>query len=114
GEREVFASAHALLNDKSIRRAKGARRVEYIHLMFDNHQVIYANGAETESLHPGRHAIDGLGEATRRELFEIFPDLEFIRPSDGGYGQPAMALTKRYEATLAGETMLDKRRRWLS
>ncbi|MEM7268735.1 MAG: Hint domain-containing protein, partial [Pseudomonadota bacterium] len=35
GEREVFASAHALLNDKSIRRAKGARRVEYIHLMFD-------------------------------------------------------------------------------
>ena len=55
--------------------AEDMDRVDYIHFLFDAHQVVWSNGAETESLHPGRNALDMAGEAGREEIFAIFPEL---------------------------------------
>ncbi len=75
GEATVLAPAISLVNDRSIRVAHGARSVDYIHILFDRHEIIYANGAPTESLFPGDQVVDGLEQAAQDELFEIFPDL---------------------------------------
>lgn len=49
--------------------------VEYYHLLFDQHQVIFAEGAPTESLFTGSEALRSLGAETRREILEIFPEM---------------------------------------
>ncbi len=59
-----------------------SRSVEYFHHVFDDHEVIFANGAPSESFYPGPFAIDALTDEARNELFELFPDLnnETVRP----------------------------------
>ena len=52
-----------------------AADVTYIHVMFDNHEVILSDGAWTESFQPGDHSLKGLGKAQREEIYAIFPEL---------------------------------------
>lgn len=66
--------AKALLNDKSITR-QYLPAITYCHILFDNHEVILAEGAWSESFHPGKEGMDGLGEETRAEVLRIFPEL---------------------------------------
>ncbi|MDT0683967.1 Hint domain-containing protein [Roseicyclus sp. F158] len=49
--------------------------VTYHHLMFDAHQIIFAEGARAESLLPGPMALETLCPAARREIAAIFPGL---------------------------------------
>lgn len=51
------------------------RRLRYYHLLFDTHEVIFANGAPTESLWTGPEALNGLGQAGREEVYALFPQL---------------------------------------
>ncbi|MCP5087494.1 MAG: Hint domain-containing protein [Rhodobacteraceae bacterium] len=76
GEREVLAPAKGLLNDHSITVDYGVRETEYIHILFDRHEIVFANGAPSESFHPGMMAMSALDEGSRDELFDIFPELE--------------------------------------
>jgi len=50
--------------------------VEYYHLVFETHQVIYANGAASESFYPGPEALKALSPAACEELITLFPQLE--------------------------------------
>ena len=50
--------------------------VSYVHLLFDQHEVITANGEPCESLHTGPEAIKSIPAAARSELFAIFPELK--------------------------------------
>lgn len=104
GQPTVLAPALALVNDRMIRVAHGARSVEYIHICFDRHEIIFANGAPTESLLPGPEVVDGLAQATQKELFEIFPELEV------NADWPAAApILKAYEARLAATAFAGRR-----
>ena len=95
GESEVLAPAKGLLNDLSITVDYGLSTTEYIHILFDNHEIIFANGSATESFHPGENSILGLDEEPREELFEIFPELE---SSPTIYGPSARLSLKVKEA----------------
>lgn len=76
----IRAKHLAEICDGRWRFARGKTAVDYIHLMFDAHQIIFAEGAATESFYPGPMALNGLGRSARREPFEIFPDLRgFVR-----------------------------------
>lgn len=74
GASEMLVPAKALVDDASV-RAEPRRKVTYYHLMCDRHEVIYAEGAPTESFHPGQYSIGAFEDATRDELFALFPDL---------------------------------------
>ncbi len=49
---EVLVAAEDLLNDHSIMVDHSVREVTYIHVLLERHQIIWANGLETESFHP--------------------------------------------------------------
>ena len=49
--------------------------VTYVHLMTDTHDVIFAEGAPSETLLTGAMAIEALGPEHMQEIAAIFPDL---------------------------------------
>ena len=94
GTGEVLISACHLLDHPAARRVEGDR-VTYMHLMFDRHEVIVANGAPTESFYPGDLALGALDDPAREEMFAVFPEL---RSHAGGFGDTARLCLKRHEA----------------
>lgn len=80
GEHQVFVPAKHLINDTTI-RSSALQEVEYFHMLFDRHEVVFANGAAAESLHPGLQATRSMTSAMRAEIYEIFPELELAETS---------------------------------
>ena len=99
-EREVLAAAKHLTDVDGIDRVR-TKGVTYIHFMFDQHEVVLSNGAWTESFQPGDQVLDGMGDAQRKEIFDLFPELQH---SDGlkAY-QAARKSLKRHEARLLAQ-----------
>ncbi|UOA20942.1 Bifunctional hemolysin/adenylate cyclase (plasmid) [Sulfitobacter indolifex] len=55
------------------RIAHGKKQVTYIHLMFDAHQIIFAENVAAESFYPGANAFEALGQEARSDLLRAFP-----------------------------------------
>ncbi len=72
--------------------------VTYIHLMFDQHEVVLSDGAWTESFQPGDQTLGAMGDAQRNEIFELFPELSTPEGVEA-YGSARRAL-KKHEAKL--------------
>lgn len=75
GAAEVLAPACQLTELPGIRIDEDVTQVTYVHLMFDDHQVIMSDGALTESLYPGAQAIESLGKTALAEIDALFPQL---------------------------------------
>ncbi|WP_176473878.1 Hint domain-containing protein [Actibacterium ureilyticum] len=73
-EQEVFAAAKYLINHKGIEGA-GPRPVRYVHFMCDRHEAVLSNGCWTESFQPSGAALQGMGNAQRTEILDLFPEL---------------------------------------
>jgi hypothetical protein len=97
GEPEVLVAAKMLVNEEDIVVCEGGK-VEYYHMLFDNHEIVLANGMLSESFHPGLEGFGAFAEEAREEILALFPELE----SDGlgSYGQTARRVLKAYEANL--------------
>ncbi|MEM1162860.1 MAG: Hint domain-containing protein [Pseudomonadota bacterium] len=95
GVPEVFAMAKALIAKPGIRRMNGKRRIEYYALLLDRHEVIYAEGAPTESFRPGPVAMADFEPHVRAQIYEIYPSLR--DGSAGALGPSARYITKRRE-----------------
>ena len=97
GDSEVLVAAKHLVNDNSVRRIEGGD-VEYIHLMFDRHQVVFSEGLETESFLPGPQTAQCFAPETLAEICALFPELD---PETGeGYSPAARRTLRAYEAQL--------------
>ena len=75
GEDQVLIAAKALVNGTTIRQVLPEAGVTYFHLLFDRHEVILADGALSESFHPGETGLDALDSEQRREIEALFPGL---------------------------------------
>lgn len=75
GQNEVLVAAKFLVNDSTILRDTTARIVDYVHLMFDDHTVVYTEGLLSESLQAGAAGLAALSPEARAELLSIFPEL---------------------------------------
>jgi hypothetical protein len=75
GEDNVLVAAKALVNGTTIRQVMPDDGIVYCHLLFDRHEVIIAEGALSESFHPGEIGLGALDEAQRREIEALFPAL---------------------------------------
>ncbi len=96
GTPEVLVSAAHMVNGSDVvQLPKGM--ATYHHIMFDDHQIISANGVPTESYNPGAYSLPALDPEAREELFRIFPEL---RLNPAGYGKSARLLVKGQMAPL--------------
>ncbi|EEW26412.1 Hint domain-containing protein [Rhodobacter ferrooxidans] len=89
GEDEVLVAATHLVGEAGVERIF-PNGVSYIHIMFDQHEIISADGAWTESFQPGDLTLKGLDQAQRDELLMLFPEL-----ADMGSFYPAARRTLR-------------------
>jgi len=97
GHSEMLAAARMLVNDTTIRPQEGGK-VTYYHMLFDAHEIVYAEGAPSESFHPGHMGWGALHEETRQEILELFPQLE--NENLDAYGSIARCSLKAEEAKL--------------
>jgi hypothetical protein len=95
GEDELLAPAKAMINDSSITVDHDRDEVEYFHFMFEQHEIVFANGVESESFHPGDFGLSTLDEAALEELFTVFPHLE---QDAEAFGAPARPVLRTFEA----------------
>ena len=70
---EVLIAAEDLVNGSSIAVDLVLREVTYIHLMLEQHNVIFANGMETESFHPANTFLDTMAEEDQSRLLGLMP-----------------------------------------
>lgn len=72
---ELLVPAKHLTDLPGVQVDEEADSVTYHHLMFDHHEVILSNGAETESLYPGPEAVKALPAEAVAEIEALFPGL---------------------------------------
>lgn len=84
---EVLVMARDLINNDTVAVDLASREVTYIHLLLPRHQIIWANGLETESFHPASTALSTLDEGDRARLLAINPNLEYEPNLYGGYAR---------------------------
>jgi len=101
-EEEVLATAKSLVNDHSILREEGGE-VDYFHMLFDTHEIIYAEGAPSESFHPGEQGWKALDQATRDEILTLFPELGM--GLNASYGPSVRTSLKHSQGQLLGAYM---------
>ena len=75
GESEVLVAAKQLVLLDGIDVAKNVEKVTYVHFMCDRHEVVFANGAPSESLFTGPEALKSVPDAAHKEILAIFPEL---------------------------------------
>lgn len=95
GEAEVLVAAKDLVNGCSVYFRSGGE-VEYFHLLFDRHQIIWSEGLATESFLPGPQVLAGFEADVQAEILALFPELG--RRAETGYGPSARPGLKSFEA----------------
>lgn len=74
GTGEVLVRAADLVNGDTVYARPGGV-VDYVHMLFDRHEIVHAEGAPCESLHLHLDVLAGLSAAARAEVLELFPEL---------------------------------------
>lgn len=82
GAPEVLVAVKQLIGVNGIDVDGDARSVQYLHLMFADHQILSVEGIEAESLFPGRQALTFLSQDQLSELRAIFPDFDAMTETD--------------------------------
>lgn len=96
-EREVLVAAKYLTDMDGIDTVD-VSHTSYIHLMFEQHEVILSDGLWTESFQPGDMSLAGVGDASRDEILALFPELA-TREGIEAYAVARKSL-KKHEAKL--------------
>jgi len=78
GNDEVLVAAKHLIGLNGIDVDGEVDGVVYVHMMLDEHEVIFANGMPAETLLPGPQALEMLPDSALREIKAIFPDIEKV------------------------------------
>ncbi|MCT4578105.1 Hint domain-containing protein [Donghicola sp.] len=90
GDHEVLVPAKFLVGHNGITQQRGGV-IGYHHMLFDQHEIVFAEGCPSESFHPGMQAMDTLSQASKDEILELFPELAHV----DGEGMQVSALARQ-------------------
>ncbi|SFJ40336.1 Hint domain-containing protein [Celeribacter neptunius] len=76
GQDEVLVSARKLAGMPGISVTSGPEELVYCHLLCDHHEIIFAEGAPSETLLPGPQACKMMSRGAWEELSALFPGIE--------------------------------------
>lgn len=79
GEVQVLAAAAHLVDDCRVVPAWDRTEIAYLHLQFDDHELVFSDGLRTESFNPGPACLGTIPEAARAELQALFPDRDLAQ-----------------------------------
>ncbi len=84
GEPEILVPAKHLVGMEGIAQEPMAE-VDYLHILFERHEIVFAENAPSESFHPGSQMLEDDGPLYA-EILSIFPELkdmsdEALRPA---------------------------------
>ena len=76
----LFGEAEVLVAATHLTRLAGVepvfpQGVTYLHILFDGHEIVCADGAWSESFQPAQRMLDGMGAEQADEILALFPDL---------------------------------------
>ncbi|MCC6008118.1 MAG: Hint domain-containing protein [Rhodobacteraceae bacterium] len=103
GTPEVLAAARDLVDERGIVTETRMRETTYIHLLFEHHEIVWANGVEAETFHPADCDLSVLDAAQRQSLTDLFPE---VLEEAGGYGPHARRILRRAEAAILAQEQL--------
>jgi len=84
---EVLVAAQGLVNDGSVTVDHALREVTYVHILLERHNIVWANGLETESFHPANTALDLIDPVQRDGLLSLLPGIVDNPQSYGDYAR---------------------------
>ena len=90
GSPEALAPAIDLLDGESVLQFRPSCDLMFFNLMFDGHQIIEANGLETESYHPGNYGVSIMPFQMQAHLRQIFPHLNGNLENFGKVARPML------------------------
>jgi hypothetical protein len=99
---EVLVAAEDLVNDGSIMVDQAMREVTYVHILLEQHNIVWANGLETESFHPSNTALDTIDPVQREGLLALLPG---VAQNPHGYGDYARRNLSGSEAAILRHDM---------
>lgn len=91
---EVLVAAEDLINDGSVVVDHALREVTYIHILLEHHNIVWANGLETESFHPSNTALDTVDPMQRQTLLGLLPGIEQNPHVYGDYARRNISSTE--------------------
>lgn len=103
GTSEVLVRAEDLLNDATVTVDHAMREVVYVHILLERHNIVFANGIETESFHPSNTALEMIDPGQRAQLAEVVPGVEMNPEAYGDYARRNLSAS---EAALLRHDML--------
>ena len=101
GVDEVLVAAKHLLSLDGVDVVDDLVEVRYHHVLFNQHEVVFAEGAASESLYTGKQALKMVGVAARAEILALFPELASTEEPAAGAriflsGREGRALAQRH------------------
>lgn len=101
---KVLVPAHALVNDDTIQNVLPVNGMELYHVVFEDHEVIFAEGLATESFYPCRATIEAMNPQARKELFALFPNLQ-LADADETVFEPAYPMLRSFEGRMLADEL---------
>lgn len=93
GQDKLARAVHLSKAMKGVGALRARPSLTYVHLLFERHQIIFAEGIPSESLYPSPQALLMLTAAATAEVKALLPNLNVTRPNllNSGvvYGAPA-------------------------
>ncbi|MFC2970068.1 Hint domain-containing protein [Acidimangrovimonas pyrenivorans] len=94
---EVLVAAEDLVDGRAVTVDALLPQVTYVHVLLERHEIVWANGLETESFHPSNTSLQTIDPAQRAALFAALPELA---TDPEGYGSHARRNLSRPEAAI--------------
>jgi len=99
-----LTTAKSLTSLKGVREMTGKREVTYHTLLFDRHEVIFANGLPVESLYPGPQALSVLGPIQKLEISAQLPKIyDNLESEFGKHVRPRLKFQEGEKLARAGQ-----------
>ena len=94
---EVLVAARDLIDNDRVSVDLTVREITYVHLLLPQHEILFANGVESESFHPANAALSTLDASDRLRLSQRLP---LVETNPQGYGSYARRNLSSSEAAI--------------
>ena len=102
GEDAVLVPAISFVNGRTVSRREGGM-IEYFHMVFDQHEIVFAEGAQAESLYVCAQSLLSMADDLQTQIRAIFPDCRTWNSRDHGVARPCLTKAEGRLLTVLSE-----------